>query len=279
MSSLDDDLDSAVAQVYAGPLGEFVNRRDALVKSLRTTDRVDEAKKVKALRKPSRTAWALNAATTNDPEIIERVATAVGDVIQAQSGRGDLRAMLDRLREAVRAVAVAASESAAGEGHSADQATLSQAVSAVIGDAESLEALRLGRLAAIPTASGLDMLASLPPIPPRTPNMSPPGPASTTVEAEPDSDALISARRAVDQTEIALKAATDKTSATQRSLHKAEINAAAADEQLRLAEQRAEATRAELDRARTAADDASVDEGKAADAAAKARAELDHLSE
>src|SRR5947208_2880184 len=82
------------------PLEDFISRRDELAKQLRTDKRRDDAALVKALRKPSRIAWTLDAVVHEDAASIDRLAAAIGE---AQTG-GDLRTALEAVKEAVRAV-------------------------------------------------------------------------------------------------------------------------------------------------------------------------------
>src|SRR5689334_24504725 len=92
--------------VYRGPLEEFVSRRDALVKELRAAKRREDADRVKALRKPSRTAWVLDNIVHEDPASIEHLSAAIGSAQAVQSG-ADLRAAMENLRAAIRDVAAA----------------------------------------------------------------------------------------------------------------------------------------------------------------------------
>lgn len=307
-SDLDSpDLDMAIADVYRGSLEEFVGRRDALVKELRAADRRDDANTVKGLRKPTRTAWALDAAVLDDPATVEQVAAAVADAIEAQSGGGDLRGAFDQLRTAVRDLAAAAATAAAGDGHPVDQAALVPAVSAVIGDADAFDALRAGRLATIPTAGGLDLLTGIPlPATPPSPALRPAtrakgatgtaGPTSTgrtgTGESAPARtpedaeaareaeavEAARAARQALQQAEAEAATARRRSTEAERALRKAEINAEAAEEQLRLADQKAQAMRSKLHQARQQAEAATAREHEATEAVGRIRSELDQLT-
>ena len=57
----------AADDLYGLPLDAFVPERDALAKRLRAEGRRDEAAEVKALRKPSVAAWAVNQAVRSQP--------------------------------------------------------------------------------------------------------------------------------------------------------------------------------------------------------------------
>src|SRR4029077_2259569 len=95
--------------------------------------RRDDAALVKALRKPSRIAWALDGVVHEDAESIEHLAVAIGEV---QTGT-DLRTALERVKEAVRAVAAAGARVAVRAGHPIEPNALAAAVHAIIGDATS----------------------------------------------------------------------------------------------------------------------------------------------
>jgi hypothetical protein len=248
------DLDSALAEFYRGPLEEFVGRRDGLAKDLRAEGRRDEAQGVKGLRKPARTAWALNAAVNDDPEAVERCAAAVANALEAQSEGGDLRSAYDELRAAVRNLAAAAARASQAAGHALDQADLVPAASAVIGDASAFEDLRAGRLVSIPAAGGLDRLTGMsPPAAPTATAKTAPkrkrSAARTKAPADEAAQAATQAHERLRGAEAAAKSAHERSQAAVRALRKAESNAEAADEQLRQAQENAQAMRAELDQA------------------------------
>src|SRR4029453_17040075 len=98
------ELETALLAVYRGPLDEFVSRRDALVKQLRADKRREDADRVKALRKPSRTAWVLDSIVHEDPLVLEQLTAAITAAQTVQSGAG-LRVALDDVRTAIRDVA------------------------------------------------------------------------------------------------------------------------------------------------------------------------------
>lgn len=267
-----DDLEEAVTTVYRGPLEEFIARRDALVKELRGAGRADEAKQVKALRKPSRMAWALDAAVHDDPAPVERLASTVAALVETQAdGGGDVRQATERLRTAARHLASAAGRAATGAGHRIDQSTLVPAVLAVVGEPEAFEALRRGRLADVPAGGGLDVLSLTPP-------RAAPLPADEETGPEPaDPQAVVRAREALERAEAAAETAREEAERAEQAVDDAEAELDAADERLRQAEQDARRARADL---RQAQQDARAARRTARDAdakAAEARRRLRHL--
>jgi hypothetical protein len=177
------DLATAILAVYQAPLEGFISRRDALAKQLRAEKRRDDATLVKALRKPSRIAWALDAVVHEDPVSIEHLAAAIGE---AQTG-ADLRGALETVKESVRAVAAAASRVAIRAGYPIEPNALAAAVHAIIGDASAFAELRTGRLVDVPQGGGLDLLIALATSPSSTrtaPSPSAPPPAIEPAKAE-----------------------------------------------------------------------------------------------
>jgi hypothetical protein len=93
-------LDAHIDRLYGLPLDEFVLQRDALAKQLRADGDRDAASAVKALRKPTAGAWALNQAVRRRREETGAL-LAAGERLRAAhqallSGGGR-----DKLREAM----------------------------------------------------------------------------------------------------------------------------------------------------------------------------------
>jgi hypothetical protein len=89
-------VDDEVDRLYALPLEEFVPERDALAKRLRGEKRREEADAVKALRKPSVAAWAVNQVLRARPDE-QRALLEAGDALRGAQddllgGSGDAAA-------------------------------------------------------------------------------------------------------------------------------------------------------------------------------------------
>lgn len=272
------DLDDAIGAIYGGPPEEFVSRRAALAKTLRAAARRDDANAIKRLRKPTRMAWALDAAVLDDAGTIERLANTVADTLDAQSGGGDVRVAFGHLRAAVQDLAAAAARAAAAHGHSIEDAALVPAVLAVIGEAAAFDALRAGRLADIPDGGGLDFLTRGPPRRVAVSEASTPkAGAEAEADAEAEAEAARAARDALRRAETALESASERSRAAERALRAAEARAAETDRQLRRAEEEAGAMRAELERARQVAKAAAANLSDADSAVADARVRLEGI--
>jgi hypothetical protein len=264
------DLEHAIARVYGGPPEGFVGGRSDLAKELRAAGRREDAARVKGLRKPSRMAWALDAAALDAADAMGRLEAAVDGVRAAQSSGRDLRGAIGELRAAVRFLADAAAAGAAERGHPVDGAALVNAILAVIADAAAFDALRAARLVDIPEAGGLDLLTA----------GWPAAGAADATRVEPDAGAAPvaetgAARQALDRAEMDLGAARERAAAAARALREAEAAVERAEAVLREAEREAGARRAERDRAARDAATAAARESDAERAAAAMRARLE----
>ena len=93
-------------ELYGLPGAEFVAARDALARSLAKDKQRDEAAAVKALRRPTRSAEALNHLARNEPKAIARL-TGAGDKLRealeagkrdgVDAARRDVSAAIDEL--------------------------------------------------------------------------------------------------------------------------------------------------------------------------------------
>ena len=248
------ELETAIVAVYRGPFEEFVSRRDALAKQLRAAKRREDADRVKALRKPSRTAWALDSIVHEDAEPIEQLAAAITAAQGASSG-ADIRAAMETVRTAVRAVAAAGARVAIRAGQPIEPNALITAVHAVIGDAGAFQDLRAGRLVDVPDAGGLDILTAISTIAPSSPSIAPPvpepaRPASSAKPAAKDDKAALAARAALRRAETSLADVRERLEHAEQSVRDAKAHVDAAEEALSRAQAEAQARRADLERAR-----------------------------
>ena len=256
-----DELEAAIVAVYRGPLGEFVSRRDALAKELRAAKRREDAERVKALRKPSRTAWVLDNILHEDPASVEQLAAAIS---AAQSGT-DVRTTLETIRAAIRTVAAAGARVAIRAGQPIEANALVTALHAVIGEASAFSDLRAGRLVEVPEGGGLDILAALPAIIPPQPARSTPPPSAEPAKTAPstpperhDAERAKAATREAQRRAAALLAdARERSIRAQQSVRSAEQKLDAAERALAQAQTEAQARRANLEQARREAEAAA----------------------
>jgi hypothetical protein len=149
--ALDDDID----RLYGLPLEEFTAARNQLAAALKKEGNAEEAERVKSLRKPSISAWAVNQLARKERMQVRSLVTSAERLRKAQAGllRGgdaeELRASVERQREVVGALVKRAKELLREAGHPATDATLEHirdTLTAVAGDEEGGQLVQEGRL-------------------------------------------------------------------------------------------------------------------------------------
>ena len=127
--------DEIADQLYALPIEEFTQARNDAATELRKAGRRDEAEEVKALRKPTAVAGAVNRLVREDRDQVEEYLTAAAELRDAQvAGKGDVAAATKRERETLdRLLRLASGE-------------VRQTLQAAAVDDEAAEELRRGRL-------------------------------------------------------------------------------------------------------------------------------------
>lgn len=136
------------ADLYSLPLDRFTAARDALAKWLRSQNRNDEAETVGKLRKPSLPAWALNRASRNNPELVERLRESHRLLRDANSGE-DMQSASQARRQAVSSLLVAALGELRADGRPDSPQTrdrINSTLLAVATDPEGEAQLEEGRL-------------------------------------------------------------------------------------------------------------------------------------
>jgi hypothetical protein len=97
-----DDLERRIDELYALPLDRFTPDRDALAKALRAQGAAGDAQRVKGLRKPVVSAWALNALTREDPGSVaelDALGRRLRDAQRRAVSGGDAEPLRDALEE------------------------------------------------------------------------------------------------------------------------------------------------------------------------------------
>jgi hypothetical protein len=167
------DIDRAVDELFSVEPSEFIAARDALVKELRDAGDKEGAAEVKALRRPTVAAWAINQLARLDPEGIEEVVEA-GEALRTASlgrtGAKDLREAVARRRDVVKRLTEATKRilpsSSATE---TNLSAIAQTLEAASVDEQAAEELRRGRFSkelALPAAFpgfGAEEAAAAPP--------------------------------------------------------------------------------------------------------------------
>lgn len=273
-----------VDELYTLPPGEFTAARNALVKALRAEKRRDEAEAVRALKRPSVPAWALNQIARSSPDAVQEVLTAGAAVVAAQrralSGVRDagLREASQQRREAVDAVFRLAAEvlREAGAQPQAHRMAIAATLEAASVDSDAAAQVTAGRLTNdLPAPSGFGDVAGFSLVP-DAPDAPATGQAEYTPAEEHADDPDAAARAAA--TEAAQTAALQAAQARRRADELAERAAEARRQAVRTEaeaqrmEERAAQVRARADAATVAADDLAADADAAARKADEAQA-------
>lgn len=149
------DLDEAVAELYAAPLEDFVAVRTRLAKGAER----DLAQEIRALRKPTVTAWLLNQLGRESPEVVDAV-RMLGGRMRAAQAAADMSALREARPERdrlIRDVVLAVREVADQHGRSlstAGEDEVTATVIAALADEQSQAALGSGMLVRALSYSG-----------------------------------------------------------------------------------------------------------------------------
>ena len=279
--------DAAIADVYRGPLEQFVARRDALVKQLRASKQREHADRVKSLRKPSRVAWVLDNVVHEDAAAIQQLEAAID---HAQTGE-DVRSAFTSVKAAVSNIAAIGARIAVRAEQPVAPAVISAAVHAVIGHADAFAEWRDGRLVEVPAAGGLDMLAAITlreassvPQPPSPPTRVEAGKRNAAKEderaeaaAKRDRERLDAARADLRRAESVLADANDVSARAVQSVAAALTSLDEAERALAAAKEEVESRRAFLEGQRRVAASLAAERERASRAVAAARSRHDDL--
>lgn len=146
-------LDRRIDALFALPAGEFVAARDALAKQVRAEGDKDAAAEVKALRRPTVAAWAVNQVarttrTKKDVAALVQVGDRLRDAHQALlagEGDADIRTATAERRKLVAKLTKAAVE-LLGPAGEAQRDAISNTFDAAVADPAAGALVRAGRL-------------------------------------------------------------------------------------------------------------------------------------
>jgi hypothetical protein len=243
--------DEVLDRLYGQPPAEFVSNRDATARELRGAGQRAAADAVRALRRPSAPAAAINRAVRADPAQARALLDAAGDLRRAHEvvigGGGDrdaMKAATAAERQAVNAVAATAlAGMTGGRPASADvERRIRDTLEAVALDPEVRERFAAGRLEQDARAAGLGTDVS---VADRRPQ---PGKRRGDDQAKPK------ARRDLQKLQDAVRRAEQTVERRKRDAAGAELARERADAAVNDARQRVDDAEADLRRARKAAE-------------------------
>lgn len=235
---LKDDVD----ELFKLPFAEFISARNALATHLKQSGHANDATLVKALAKPSVSAWTVNQLYWNHRAAFDKLLAA------GQRLRGkvtDMRGALDARRDALTHLADLATSLLRDAGHNPAPDTIRRITTTL----EALSALSdgptLGRLTQDVDPPGFESLASL--------TLSA---GAMKPTKEPARVTALQRAREEETRQAKIAAAKASLQAAKKSLAEAHAEARQADKQLREAEERFKEARAEAAEATRTVEDA-----------------------
>lgn len=280
----DDLLHAAADELYAADLDGFTERRKVLAAGARAAGEPAVAKQIAALRKPTRSAWAVNRLVRTDPSVPARLSTLASELRAAEAALDGQR--IRELSQARRELVDALVREALGvTGDSTPSASLQEEVTAIFGaalaDPQVAAQLAAGTLVRAEQRAGFGS-AGIPPqalVPESAPrSVTRPSPAAAG-EAPADLAARRAARAAARSAQASgedaaeTRVRTRAEAAQERARARAEAAAAAAEAKQRAAEAAAAAAERERQRALAEAEQAVASTRQARDAATAAVAD------
>ena len=241
---MSDLLADATAELYAADPDGFTARRAELAEHARDAGEPAVAKKITALRKPTRSAWVVNRLVRSDPEVRSRLEALAADLREAAGG--------SRLRELTGARAQLVDEltRTALDGLPAPPAALREEVTATLDAAiaDPEVATSLGTLVRAAQYAGFGSFAAVSPAPAPRKTKAPPEPAAEREARRREK--IKEAERALADADRDLESATSAERELEDSVRRLEADLA--DARQRLAEARRRSYRAESRQQRAA---------------------------
>lgn len=164
--------------LYGVDLTDFVAERNALAARLKAAGDAEGAASVKALRKPPRTAWALNVVARERPDLVDGVLDAAAAVVASINDGGELRPAQAAYSRAVAALVDAAVDHAGLTGDALERVRASVLAAGADPDGAVAVALRAGVVTGDADAPGFTLAGV---VPARTPRV-------RAVAAAPEAD-------------------------------------------------------------------------------------------
>ena len=166
-SEIKGNLEDEVDALFKLPVGEFIGARNDLAARLKRAGHANDASRVKALAKPSVSAWAVNQLYWNHREAFDRLLAVGQRLSQTQAAVGkpsDMRESADARREAVSHLSELAASLLSDTGHGSAPDTIHRittTLEAVSAYASLSDGPTPGRLTRDVDPPGFESLASL----------------------------------------------------------------------------------------------------------------------
>ena len=153
------DVEREIEGLYAVPLEEFTLARNELARRLKDAGEPDATARVKKLKKPSVSAWAVNQLARQESAGVARLLELVEELKEAR-GSSEIHSLGAERRELVAKMARRAGELMEAAGHAASPGTLQRVTGTLQagGEDEERDLLRRGVLSNDLSPAGFDAL-------------------------------------------------------------------------------------------------------------------------
>lgn len=290
----ESDVEAVLDELYVTPPAEFVARRGEMAAAAKTAGRGEDARLIRAARRPTLAAWAANLLLRSQPEESRRLlelGPALREAYQALDATG-IKEMAEQRRRMVSALSRQAAQLARQAGHPLS-ATVQQDVEstlrAVLADPEAADGWAGGRLEGALTPPSDFPTGTVPAAgAPRKPTTSTAPPPSAPAHSKDElaerrrqrKEQLDQARRAAEEAAQRLHDKRAEQADADNALQRARDRHDQAQQQMSAAEQHLRQAREELQRAEHEQREAEERSRTTADALARAeRAEREAARE
>ncbi|MFF0095473.1 hypothetical protein ACFYSF_36925 [Streptomyces canus] len=144
-------MEAVLDELYTTPPSDFVARRETLAAAARTAGRVDDARRIRAARRPTLAAWAANLLLRSQPEESRQfleLGRALREAYQALNA-DELKELSAQRRHVVSALSRQAAQLARDAGHRVSESVqqdLEETLRAVLADPDAADQWAGGRL-------------------------------------------------------------------------------------------------------------------------------------
>ncbi|MGW0140394.1 hypothetical protein [Streptomyces calvus] len=278
------EVEAALDELYALPPSDFVARREERAAAARTAGRAEDARRIRAARRPTLAAWAANLLRRSRPDEAERFLELGRALREAYAtldpeGLKELSAQRRRIVSELSRQAAALAREAGHPLSDAVQRDVETTLRAVLADPDAAEVWAGGRLESTLTppsefaATAPGPARKEPRAPARAPSAPPRGKDELAQRRAERQQRLALAQEAAREAEVRLRDRRTEQERADADLEAARERHREAQEQVTAVEDRLRQARAELERAERERTEAQERGRAAADARARAERE------
>ncbi|MFF7550452.1 hypothetical protein ACFZCU_43555 [Streptomyces canus] len=238
-------MEAVLDELYTTPPSDFVARRETLAAAAKTAGRVDDARRIRAARRPTLAAWAANLLLRSQPEESRQfleLGHALREAYQALNADG-LKDLSAQRRRVVSALSRQAAQLARDAGHRLSESVqqdLEETLRAVLADPDAADQWASGRLVSALTPPSEFRPGTTPPTKTPSPRSRQTSPSSSASPGRASKDELAERRRTRQEQ---LARAREAAEAAEQRLREERARQADVDAELQRARERTEEAR------------------------------------